>query len=165
MHITKQMEEFSRAYIYAVASAAGYGYLDMRVDYDSVDAMVYAVGAGNTPRRPKVEIQLKCTARNVLTNAYLRIAIPKKNFDDLRLIDLPVPRIIVVLLTPPDCGDWIQHSEAQLALRKCGYWASLRGLPESPNTTSVTIRVPRAQQFTPAALEAMMLRIDAGGVP
>jgi hypothetical protein len=55
-------------------------------------------------------------------------------------------------------------SPEQLVLRRCAYWCSLAGLPESENETSVTVRVPRANLFNVAVLTGLMQEINEGGV-
>lgn len=45
--------------------------------------------------------------------------------------------------------------------RYCGYWVSLKGQPETDNTTSKTIHIPRQQVFSVDALREIMRRIAA----
>ena len=89
----------------------------------------------------------------------------RKNYDDLRVEDPLVPRILIVVLVPSQIADWLDHHESHLELRRCGYWLSLRGLPASNNAKSQTVRLPRAQRFDVAALRGMMQRIGDGGHP
>ena len=70
-----------------------------------------------------------------------------------------------VVIVPENVHDWLMHSEERLALHHCGYWTSLRGLPESDNSASVTITIPRSQQFTVEELTGILDRIGAGGAP
>ena len=42
----------------------------------------------------------------------------------------------------------------------CAYWTSLLGKPETTNETSVTVRLPRQQQFTVAALRTLMQKVS-----
>ena len=42
---------------------------------------------------------------------------------------------------------------------------SLRGKPETENLTSVTIEMPRSNQFTVEVLQSMIQRIGNGGSP
>ena len=92
-------------------------------------------------------------------------SIKRKNYDDLRATDVLVPRILVVVLVPDQPADWLAHSETQLAMRRCGYWCSLRGLPAGANTTGQTVQVPRSQTFTVQSLQAMMARVGQGALP
>ena len=70
-----------------------------------------------------------------------------------------------MVTVPEDLNDWLNHSEQELAIRKCGYWLSLRGEPATTNTTSVTVRMPRSNQFTVAELQGIMQRIGIGQNP
>jgi hypothetical protein len=88
-----------------------------------------------------------------------------KNYDELRPTDLLVPRILIVITVPADLNDWLNHSEQELAMRKCGYWLSLRGEPAVSNTATRTVHLPRTSQFTVAELAAIMQRIGKGQNP
>lgn len=52
-----------------------------------------------------------------------------------------------------------------MVIRHCAYWASLSGEPATTNTDTVTVRLPRIQQFTPDALQQLMQRVNDGGTP
>jgi hypothetical protein len=85
-----------------------------------------------------------------------------KNYNDLRLTDLMVPRILVVVLVPPDIEDWLVHTEHEMLIRRCGYWVSLLGQPPTDNETRITVDIPRTNMFTPETLTAMMQQIHNG---
>jgi len=76
-----------------------------------------------------------------------------------------VPRILVVVLVPENLADWLVHSEDELSMRHCGYWVSLRGQLETSNATTVTVELPRSNQFTVEAVVSMFQRISNGGFP
>ena len=61
MDLNQQKEQFSRAYVQAVAAAAGFATYIPDVDDDSID-MGIAAGGKESRRRPRLELQLKCTA-------------------------------------------------------------------------------------------------------
>src|SRR3954454_9711632 len=100
MDIAQRKEQFSHAYVRAVASVAGYTVYKPEVDDDSVDLGLAAKGRGDTIRSPRLEMQLKCTAQNVVRTAHVGFELNKKNYDDLRGSDLLVPRILVVVVVP-----------------------------------------------------------------
>jgi Domain of unknown function (DUF4365) len=79
--------------------------------------------------------------------------------------DFAIPRILVVVLIPEKPADWLTQSEAELCIRECGYWFSLRGMPQTQNTSAVTINIPRTNQFTVATLQSMMEGISQGFQP
>jgi hypothetical protein len=53
-------------------------------------------------------------------------------------------------------------SEEKLCLRHCGYWLSLAGQPDTENTTTVTVHLPRQQRFDSEALDMLMTRAERG---
>ncbi len=85
-------------------------------------------------------MQLKCTSQEVLRGGEVRFPLKRKNYDDLRAMELLVPRILVVVLVPEQPADWIGQDEARLELRRCGYWSSLFGAAATDNETTVTVR-------------------------
>lgn len=149
----------------AVAACAGFAWSVPSVDDDSVDMVLHHTGGGGTIRSPRVELQLKCAAAPQPAGDSFAHSIKLKNYDDLRAEDILVPRILVVVLVPEQPEDWLGHGEQELALRRCGYWRSLRGLPASTNATAQTVQMPRSQALTVPALQALMARIGQGTLP
>lgn len=165
METSQRKQEFSKAYVRAVAATAGYAAQTPEVDDDSVDLTLAVRGGGGTVRSPKLDLQLKCTSRHLVSDGTVNYPLEIKNYEELRPTDFQVPRVLVVVVVPDDIGQWIAHSEEQLLLRHCGYWYSLRGLPPTQNVSSVTVNIPRAQVFDVAGLTAIMRRISIGGLP
>jgi hypothetical protein len=163
--ISQQKEQLSNVYLQAVTTVAGYSLYRPSVDDDSVDWGIAAKGVMGRIRAPRLELQLKSTSRDLLDDKYLRYPLKLKNYEDLRLLDFAIPRILIVLVLPENLADWLQQSEEELCLRYCAYWVSLRGMPETPNTTTVTISLPRSNQFTATALQSIMQRIGQGVEP
>jgi hypothetical protein len=160
MHITARQEQFSRSAVFAVASRAGCTVSLRNVDDDSIDL---TLGTKLLPSRPAVDVQLKCTFQDILQEDRLRFGgLSIKNYNDLRLTDLMVPRILVVVLVPPDIEDWLVHTEHEMLIRRCGYWVSLLGQPPTDNETRITVDIPRTNMFTPETLTAMMQQIHNG---
>lgn len=73
-----------------------------------------------------------------------------------------VPRVLVVVLVPEDLDNWLQQSEQCLRMKHCAYWVSLYGMEESPNSASITVRIPRSQIFDVAGVHQIMERIGRG---
>jgi hypothetical protein len=161
----QQKEQYSRAYLLAVAAVAGFSWSQPSVDDDSVDLTLHQRGGGGSVRSPRLDVQLKCKAAPTPTESEFSLSIKLKNYDDLRDPTVLVPRILVVVLVPDDLGDWLAHSEAELALRRCAYWVSLRGLPPSTNKTGQTVTLQRQQTFNVQSLRGIMGRIAGGGLP
>lgn len=165
MELDQQKEQFSLAYVQAVAAVAGFAWSKPSVDDDSVDLTLHQRGGGGTIRSPRLDLQLKCKAAATPSETAFSHSIKLKNYDDLRDPSVQVPRILVLVLVPDELGDWLAHSEAEMALRRCAYWVSLRGLPESGNDTGQTVTMLKTQHFHAAALREIMSRIASGGQP
>jgi Domain of unknown function (DUF4365) len=162
MSENEQKQQLSVAYVHAVAARAGYACEVNRVDDDSVDLMVAARGMVHSQsilRSPRLELQLKATSQSLLRDEHLAFPLPMKNYDDLRCETL-IPRLLVVLLLPEDPNGWLEQTEDQMISRRCAYWTSLLGKPESANETTVTVHLPRDQPFTVEILRRMMEQVS-----
>ena len=158
MHPTSQKEEFSRAYVKAIAAQAGWNPYTYDVDDDSID-----IGLGVSENsRARLEIQLKCTSSAIDdSKSDFPFDLPLKNYNDLRA-EAIVPRLLVVVCVPKDVGEWTQQTEQELCLRHCGYWHSLAGEPASKNTETVRVHISRENIFSVDFLKNAMQRIAAG---
>ncbi len=165
MDINQQKEQFSNIYLQAVTTVAGYSLYKPFVDDDSVDWGVAAKGGTDPIRAPRLELQLKSTSRDIQDDNSIRYPLKLKNYNDLRMDNFAIPRILVVVLIPKTPEDWLTQSETKLCIRGCGYWISLRGRPETPNTNSVNVTIPKTNQFTVAALQSIMEKISQGVQP
>ncbi len=165
MHEDQQKEQFSRAYVQAVAACAGFAWSVPSVDDDSIDMTLAQTGGRGTFRSPKLDLQIKCQAAATPSDSRFSFSLKLKTYDDLREPTVFVPRILVVVLVPTDPTSWLMHSEVELALRHCGYWSSLRGLPQSANEASQTVTMKRDRIFNITALRAMMRRVGSGDLP
>jgi hypothetical protein len=158
MDLSQRKEQFSHAYVRAVAAVAGFAIARPEVDDDSIDMTLSGRSIDGIPCRPKIDLQLKCTAGDVIRGDQVVYTLKRKNYDELTLTDLLAPRLLVVVLVPESEEEWLRHSEDELALRRCGYWVSLRGEPETANQTRVTVYLPRANVFDVAGLRGLMGR-------
>ena len=153
-------EQLSRAYVQALAAGAGYTTSTPSLDRDSVDLEIHAGGA----RRPKLDLQLKATTDlgPEIENAYW-FSLKVKNYNDLRVETL-VPRILVVLVLPKSEDKWLTVTAEELILRRCAYWKSLAGAPETTNRSSVAVSVPIGNRFDIHALRSLMDRARTGAL-
>ena len=159
MALAAQQECFGDAFLLAVAGVAGCAVALRRPDDDSIDWTLSC----RLPRRPKIDVQMKTWSGDDCSSDPIRYPLKRKNYDDLILTDVVVPRILVLVTIPKDIGEWTAWSAEQLTLRRCGYWMSLAGLPQSDNETTVTVSVPRANVLTAEALKDMMQRVNDRG--
>ena len=139
----QQKEQFSIAYIYALAAQAGINRYSLAVDDDSID-----VGfASELLKRPRVELQLKCSAVCEHNEQEYRFPLKIKNYNDLQGESI-IPRYLVLLVVPTDVCDWTSLTSEQLTLRKAAYWVSLADLGETENTATVTVSIPKSNRLT-----------------
>ena len=157
MDLNIQKEQFSIAYVRAVAAVAGVKVLRTDVDDDSIDIGLERAGGC----APKLDLQLKCTADPLPTTGDISFPLKLKNYDDLRRSTV-APRWLVTLFVPPDCTDWltIATPPTEILLRRCAWWTSLAGLPDVDNTASVNVQLARANIFTPDALKNKLNEIE-----
>lgn len=158
MELNEQKQQFSVAFVRAVAAAAGFAVSQHSVDDDSID--IGFVAGGALRKRPRIEAQLKCSADDTLRSSDFSFRLSQKNHNDLCAESL-VPRILIVVRIPPDLGDWLILNEERLLARHCAYWLSLAGREEVTAAT-VTVRMLRAQIFDASALTGLMARAEAG---
>ncbi len=160
-----QQEQFSRAYVHAVVTVAGFSVVPpASPDDDSVDLAIAARGTMGLVRSPRVDVQVKSVRLPVEGDPWM-YPLKVKNYEELRHTDYLVPRILVVVSLPGDLGEWLRQTEVELALRHCGYWTSLRGMPATSNEHKVSISIPRERVFSVEALRAMFHRVGQGGQP
>jgi hypothetical protein len=164
MNINTQKEEFSYAYIYAVASAAGCicQRTNTPLDQLGVDLIITGIAESGLPNFPILYLQVKCTSRDILNENSLRYPLNIKNYQELSANNAYPPRIIIVVVIPDRVNDWLQQTEAELCLKRCAYWLSLEGAAATDNKESVTISIPRTNIFSAETLIAIMQRIATG---
>jgi Domain of unknown function (DUF4365) len=160
--VNEQKQQLSVAYVHAVAARAGYTCQVQTVDLDSVDVKIGAVGYVHDQavfRSPEIAVQLKATSTLRMGKNYLTFPLKRKNYDELRALNL-IPRLVVVLVLPKDPQEWIETNEECMISRRCAYWASLLGMPETSNTRSVSVHLPRSQRFDVEQLQRLMQRVS-----
>lgn len=162
LSLSAAQEQFSKAFVLAVAALAGCAAAEPRPDHDSID---WTLSCRLAPRRPKIDLQVKSTATASGSDAAIRYPLKRKNYDELIPTDLLAPRLLVLIVVPADPTTWLALSPEALVLRHCAYWASLRGLPATANESTVTVQVLRANLFDTENLIGLMRTINEGGVP
>jgi Domain of unknown function (DUF4365) len=162
MDISQRKEQFSKAYIRAVASAAGYDVSGPSVDDDGVDLVFGSRSKHGSVKSPKLEAQVKCTSQDILKESSLNFPLEIKNYNLLIQEDFLVPRILIVVIVPEDLDQWLAHEEKGLLVRYCGYWMSLKGLPQTNNADTITVAIPRLNIFDTSTLHNLMEKIAEG---
>ena len=159
-----QKEEFSIAYVHAVAALADCSVTRTVIDINGYDLTISATNENNLPRLPRIDVQLKCSARDLRRETSLNFALDVPTYRKLTSETL-VPRVLVVLVVPPDLEHWITQTEEEMTLKHGAYWVSLYGQGDTENEGTVTVHLPREQLFTPLALTGIMNRVNQGHNP
>lgn len=154
----EQKQQLSVAYVHAVAARAGYACQATIVDDDSVDVTIAAKGRVHEESvllSPRLEVQLKASSQSILREKDVAFPLPVKNYEELRC-ETMVPRLLIVFLLPDDPGDWLVLTEDQMITKRCAYWLSLLGSPDTKNKTTVTVHLPRTNNLSVEGLCTMM---------
>ena len=161
MDLNQQKEQFSNAFVGAIASTAGLTIADPAPDVESVD---FTLGRPDEAS-PRIDLQLKCSAAAEVTDGNIPFSISVKNYDELRNGRTMVPRILVVVLVPDDPAEWLELNDERMLLRHCAYWMSLEGAEPTANEQSTTVYVPADQHFSVDAVDQLLDVIASGGRP
>lgn len=166
MTLNDLKSDFSHAYVRAVAHAAGYFVQEANrtFDGDGVDLTLLSRSPAGTVRSPRLDLQLKATATPIAEDPF-PFDVDVKNYDELRSVQLQVPRVLVVVSVPDTIAEWVAATEDELILRRCGYWKSLRGEEATANKATVRIHINRSACFHVDQVKKIMDRIRDGGVP
>lgn len=164
MNLDQLKEEVSCAYVSFVASVAGYSFqrADRISDNDGIDATIIAPGKIGPKRRPRIDVQIKCTSLDICDDQRVSYPLKIKNYEELRDENVDAPQILVVVLVPDNPDNWFIESEQEQRINFSSYWISLRGRPPTQNTTTKTIYIPRENLFTVNSLRNIMQRAATG---
>jgi hypothetical protein len=167
----QQKEEISKADIHAVAASCGYKVGTWSQDAGCLDVSIGAEGAlgGGTMEDPQLDLQLKCSSKKALSKKGADISwqLDKSHYDKLRSTHRSKPIILVVLVLPEKPEQWVRHyttNPRRLVLRRCAYWANLRGAA-ARKAAKPTVTIPLSQPFSPESLRAMLENISRGVSP
>lgn len=157
-----RQEAFAASYIRAVIAIAGCSVARPETDDDKIDFIATSRVRGSAFNKPKIDIQSKCKIGDLPVGDPLSYQLDIETYDNLRDPQVTNPRILVVVFAPHHIDEWTVQKEEQLAMRHCGFWTSLSGEPEVTGQASKAVHLPRANIFTPHALQAMMVNASNG---
>lgn len=158
--------QLSYAYLHAVASHAGVACQEANRAHDNqgIDATLSLrrdFGGDAVLTDISLHIQLKATVK-VPAEKEDALAYFLSSVDEYNLLRRPSalpPRLLAVLFLPEDRDTWLSHDVEQLVLRRCAYWTSLVGAPDTSNESGQTIYLPKAQALSPAGLIQLFHRV------
>lgn len=155
--LSHSKESLSLAYVQALLAATGLNHNEPKIDNDGVDVTIRGKGFSGVFKEPKIEIQLKCTAKSDcidIKKNELVFQLEKKNYNYL-IGPSPLPLILVVHYAPPIFDEWLTENTAGTTIKYASYWYSLYGKKPIKSGSRV-IRIPLEQRFDSKALLAMM---------
>ena len=157
MDLNQQKEQFSLAYVHAVAACAGYQLELPSSQRDGIDGHI----SSDIGLSPIIQFQAKSSARDLLRDDGVHFPLPITNFRTLQK-DTKNKRILIVVMLPEDPAEWMLRDNKQLCLRGSGYWVSVRDQDDSANKETVTVLVPSANPFDIDQLRMMMQQDEVG---
>ena len=159
-----RMEDMSEAYLRALCAANGYSVEKSNHDNDGVDITVCCKGKPEDSCKhssPKLDVQLKSSRSNIKNNSdgSITYALEVKNYKWLIDKSRITPLILIVFQMPEDQDQWIEQNIDWLKIKKCAYWISLKGKPETTNTSTISIDIPKENVLTKDELKSIMVKI------
>ena len=90
-------EEFSYAYINAIASAAGYSFqiAPRPLDLVGVDITITGLLSPGSRRRTRIDLQVKCTSQKLLDNDFVKFPLEIKNYDEFEFFLLSIFLLVI----------------------------------------------------------------------
>jgi hypothetical protein len=153
-----QMELLSRAYVQAVCALAGRTAARPDPDY-GVDLTLRQIKRGGRAFKPfgvNVDFQLKLTTDATVTATEVVYDLDIRAYELLRRATRKAPAYLVLLVLPADSGMWLGQDATRLEIRGGAFWLSLWRAPAVDNVSTVRVRIPIANLFTPDALCRIM---------
>lgn len=161
-------EGFSRAYVQAVAAAAGINISINGRGHDyGIDGSFHEVSIVQGKRVDSgitLDFQLKATCSPKGDQDIIKFVLDAdthRSFSKRGSNVRATPAILVVLFLPEVSQKWLELSEDNLILRHCCYWMAPSSVP-TDNVSSVTVEIPRCQRLTPDALDSLIRKISDG---
>lgn len=144
-----QKEQFSIAYIHAVATRGGFTIGSWKVDKDGVDVTLRSNGL-------MVDMQLKCTCSpTTLQDGSYSFQLDTPTYDKLRSKDRSAPGYLGLMIAPNDVDEWLVHDPKRLLLACHGYWARIQDLEDPAVGDSKAIRIDPANVLDAPAMGDM----------
>ncbi|WP_329092266.1 DUF4365 domain-containing protein [Streptosporangium sp. NBC_01469] len=149
-----------------IAASAGLTVAKPQPDVDGIDLFLNYPKARGTRYRPQIDVQVKTVRKpEYADNKELTYSLAAKHFNELAGTGFDTPRYLIVIHVPQDPCDYIhaEEEDTELRVRHRGYWVSLEDHTPIVGTgqKSKTVRLPRANHVTPAALLRLMIRPEA----
>lgn len=133
MHSNQKKEEFSKAYLHAIAATCGWTLGTWSQDPHKIDSSIQKLirNADETEEVLHIDFQLKCTESPTTDNAaFVSFTLDDDHYDQLKKRVGGKPLILVVIVVPNDTDHWFnlfKHEDGDAhqstLLKYCGYIA------------------------------------------
>jgi hypothetical protein len=153
-----RQEMLSWAYVRAVAARAGVNTSapDLDFGFDMLLRGLESDALGVRDSGPQIDVQLKSTTQAEVREQTVVYDLEARAYRLLREPKVARMRLFVLMVLPDDEQLWLNQTESELLLRRCAYWLSLRGAPDTASGRSVRLFIPRANVFDAPALQRLM---------
>lgn len=167
MFETHIKEAISRSYAKAVSADAGISCEfydnDYGLDGHFCDVKYDATRRGYRSTGFNIDFQLKATQNANIVGGEVIYQLEVKNYKDLIETHVGTPRILILFIMPEDRNEWINVDKDKTVMKKCAYWMSLKGMPDTTNTAKITIKIPENQILNQEQLLGLMNKVKTGG--
>jgi hypothetical protein len=150
---TASKELLQEGALHALAAAAGCSLAPPKPDRTAVDWVVTLSSSDHQHVwEAQIDVQLKCTHQSQ-PNTVGDFGFKLKNdqFKKLASTHISHPKLLFVMLCPPQVDRWVYNSPNITALRHSMYWYNLYGLTPTGKDES-TVRIPYSQRVDPLEL-------------
>lgn len=144
-----QKERFSRAWVIAAAAAADFTYQIITDDEHGVDMTIRS-------HWHTLDFQLKATSSPEVQDDCLIHDLDIRTYDLLRSEQRSGYGVLALVVVGDDTGAWHVMDDQGTRLTRCAYYLPLYGMPATPNTTSVRLKVPMSNLLTADAMRTLM---------
>jgi hypothetical protein len=157
-------EQFSIAFVTAVAAAAGYSCVPTprAMDNAGLDLAVFDRTVPDPFPQLYLQVKSKQVAR-IPSGQSVSLDLARHQYEQLRRGSRGIPCLLVLVLVPPERRQWLRMTPAEMTLKRSAFWTSLQGAPTSGNQSTVRIHLPLSQMFGPAELRGIMNKAGEGG--
>lgn len=161
MDDNSKKEEFSYAYIHAIAAMAGYS-LEIKpraLDNAGIDVTVTVPGEIHGKLSPRFDAQIKCTSKTFTDKDKISYPLLVKNYERLRNERTYVEQLLIVVLVPKEIEEWINFKNEENLLRAKAFWLSLKGAEKTKNADNIRVPIPTSNLLTSDSLKSVMEKI------
>lgn len=115
-------EEFSYAYVKLLASVSGLIVTEASraLDNAGIDIIIRAPGIIKGVFSPSIDAQVKCTAKDVVKDTFVKYLLPVKNYRRL-IAKSAVPQILIVVIVPKEMLNIINILQNETFVKSCAY--------------------------------------------